>query len=159
MVRNQCFLFKPSTLWYLYYAIFPGGSRGKEPACQCGRPMRRGFHRWVGKTPWRKMWQPPPVSCLEDPRDRGACQTTVHGAAKSPPEWESFSSERALTATTYEMAMVPQHQAPQSPLTLCLPQLHQGCEYCEGKDVLSWSLLILPLTVAFDLNTYVSADI
>ena len=28
------------------------------PACQCGRLKRRGFHRWVRKTPWRKKWQP-----------------------------------------------------------------------------------------------------
>ena len=111
-----------------------------------------------GRPPGGRSGNPLRYSCLETSRDRGACQTTVRGAAKSPHKWESFWSERALTATTYEMAMVPQHQAPQSPLTLCLPQLHQGCECCEGKDVLSWALLILPLTVAFDLNTYVSAD-
>ena len=34
----------------------------KEPACQCrrcGRGCR--FNPWVGKIPWRRKWQPPPV--------------------------------------------------------------------------------------------------
>ena len=37
---------------------FPGGSSGKEPACQ-GR--RHGLDPWVGKIPWRRAWQPTPV--------------------------------------------------------------------------------------------------
>ena len=39
---------------------FPGGISGKEPACQCRRCKRRVFHPWVGKTPWRRAWQPTP---------------------------------------------------------------------------------------------------
>ena len=31
---------------------------GKESACQ-GKRLR--FHPWVGKLPWRRKWQPPPV--------------------------------------------------------------------------------------------------
>ena len=34
---------------------------GKEPACQCRRHRRCGFHPWVGKIPWRRAWQPAPV--------------------------------------------------------------------------------------------------
>jgi len=37
---------------------FPGGSDGKEPACQCRRP---GFAPWVGEIPWRRKWQPTPI--------------------------------------------------------------------------------------------------
>ena len=33
----------------------------KKPACQCRRHKRQGFDPWVGKIPWRKAWQPPPV--------------------------------------------------------------------------------------------------
>ena len=40
---------------------FPGGTSGKEPACQCRRCKRRGFDRWSGKLPWRRAWQPTPV--------------------------------------------------------------------------------------------------
>ena len=31
--------------------VFPNGSAGKEPACQCRRPR---FNPWVGKIPWRR---------------------------------------------------------------------------------------------------------
>jgi hypothetical protein len=46
------------------------------------------FDPWVGKISWRREWLPTPVyplqySCLENPVDRGACQGTVHGVAKS----------------------------------------------------------------------------
>ena len=44
---------------------FPGGSDGKESACQCRRCRRCGFDPWVGKIPWRRKWQPSPVSLPE----------------------------------------------------------------------------------------------
>ena len=37
---------------------FPGGTSGKEPTCQCRRCKRHGFDPWVGKIPWRRVWQP-----------------------------------------------------------------------------------------------------
>ena len=37
---------------------FPGGTSGKEPTCQCRRPV---FDLWVGKIPWRSKGQPTPV--------------------------------------------------------------------------------------------------
>ena len=40
---------------------FPGGTSGKEPACQCRRCKRYGFDPWMGKIPWRRAWQPTPV--------------------------------------------------------------------------------------------------
>ena len=30
---------------------FPGGSSGKEPACQCRRHKRLEFDPWIGKIP------------------------------------------------------------------------------------------------------------
>ena len=39
----------------------PGGSSGKEPACQCRRHKRCRFEPWVGKIPWRRKWQPAPI--------------------------------------------------------------------------------------------------
>ena len=41
--------------------VFPGGSSGKQPACQCRRYERHRFNPWVGKIPWKKKWQPTPV--------------------------------------------------------------------------------------------------
>ena len=40
---------------------FPGGTSGKEPACQCRRRKRYRFDPWVGKIPWRRAQQPTPV--------------------------------------------------------------------------------------------------
>jgi len=38
--------------------IFPGGTSGKEHACQC---RRHSFDPWVGMIPWRRAWQPTPI--------------------------------------------------------------------------------------------------
>ena len=42
---------------------FPGGTCGKEPACNAGdmRDKRCWFSPWVGKIPWGRAWQPTPV--------------------------------------------------------------------------------------------------
>ena len=32
------------------------GASGKEPACQCRRCKRCGFHPRVGKIAWRRIW-------------------------------------------------------------------------------------------------------
>ena len=37
----------------------PGGSDGKEPACNVGD--QAGFHPQVRKIPWRRKWQPTPA--------------------------------------------------------------------------------------------------
>ena len=36
----------------------PGGTSGKEPACQFRSHKRRGFDPWVVQIPWRRTWQP-----------------------------------------------------------------------------------------------------
>ena len=41
---------------------FPGGTSGKEPACQCRRHRRCRLDSWVWKIPWRKAQQPTLVS-------------------------------------------------------------------------------------------------
>ena len=46
---------------------FPGGTRGKEPTCQCRRCKRLGFDPWVRKIPWRSNGNPLQYSCLENP--------------------------------------------------------------------------------------------
>ena len=42
---------------YLAPVVFPGGTSGKEPTCQCRRCKRPGS----GRFPWRRAWQPTPV--------------------------------------------------------------------------------------------------
>ena len=36
-------------------------STSGEPTCQCRVRKTCGFHPWVGKTAWRRAWQPTPV--------------------------------------------------------------------------------------------------
>ena len=40
---------------------FPGGTGGKESACQCRKQRRCVFDPWVRKIPWRRAWQSTPV--------------------------------------------------------------------------------------------------
>ena len=59
---------------------FPGGSDGKESACNAGDPDSIPE---LGRSPGEGKGYPPQYSCLENPIDRGAWQATVHGVAKS----------------------------------------------------------------------------
>ena len=56
---------------------------GKAPTCQCRAHKRHGFNPWVKKTPCRRAQQPTPVSCQENPTDRGAWRATVHSVTES----------------------------------------------------------------------------
>ena len=48
---NHCWFTNPVYL----PKVFPGGSSGKESACQC---RKHGFDPWVGQIPWRRKWLP-----------------------------------------------------------------------------------------------------
>ena len=61
---------------------FPGGTSGKEPACQCRRHKRCGFYPWVRKIPWSREWQPTPVF-LPGESHRGAWRATVQRVQQS----------------------------------------------------------------------------
>ena len=63
---------------------FPGGTSGKEPACQ----RRRRKEMWVqipgsGRSSGGGHGNPLQYSCLENPMDRGAWQAMVYRVAKS----------------------------------------------------------------------------
>ena len=58
----------------------PGGSDGKESACNADDP---GFDPWVRKKPGRRHGNPLQCSCLENSMDRGAWRATVHGVGNS----------------------------------------------------------------------------
>ena len=49
------------------------------------------FNPWIGKSPWRRAGQPTPVSCLENPMDRGTWWTTVHRVAQIWTRLKQFS--------------------------------------------------------------------
>ena len=56
---------------------FPGGSDSKESACNVGD---LGLIPGLGKAP---DGYPLQYSCLENPKDRGACWAKVHGVTKN----------------------------------------------------------------------------
>ena len=61
---------------------------GKESAGQAGGS---GSIPGSGTIPWRRKWQPTPVSLPGgNPMDRGAWQATVHGVAKSRTRLNNF---------------------------------------------------------------------
>ena len=59
---------------------FPGGSEGKESACDVGDP---GSIPALGRSPGEENGNPLQYTCLENSMNRGAWQATVHGVAKS----------------------------------------------------------------------------
>ena len=59
---------------------FPGGSDGKESACNTGDP---GSVPGSGRSPGEGSGSPLQYSCLENPMEWGAQRSIVHGVAKS----------------------------------------------------------------------------
>jgi len=59
---------------------FPGGSDGKESACNAGDP---GVIPGPGRSPREGNGYPLQNSCLENPMDKVAWQATVHGVTRS----------------------------------------------------------------------------
>ena len=59
---------------------FPGDSDSKEFACNVGDS---GSILGSGRPPGKRNGNPLQYSCLENPKDRGAWQATVHGVTKS----------------------------------------------------------------------------
>ena len=66
------------------------------PTYQFRRHKRWGFSSWVGKIPWRRKWQPPPVFFFGNPMDRWAWRATVHWVTKS---WTRLSNQRTTIIT------------------------------------------------------------
>ena len=64
---------------------FPGGSDGKESACNAGD---LGLIPGLGRSPGEGNGNPLQYSCLENATDRGAWWATVHEVSKS---WTQLS--------------------------------------------------------------------
>ena len=60
--------------------FFPGGSDGKESACDAIDP---GSIFGLGRSPGEGIGYPRQNSCLENSKDRRAWQSTVHWVAES----------------------------------------------------------------------------
>ena len=65
---------------YPFIMAFPGGLEGKESACNAGD---LGLIPGLGRSFREGNGYPLQYSCLENSKDRGAWQATVHGVTKS----------------------------------------------------------------------------
>ena len=72
---------------------FPGGSAGKESACNVGDP---GLIPEWGRSPRGGHSNPLQYSCLENLLDRVAWRATVHGVAKSRTRLKRLGMHHAL---------------------------------------------------------------
>ena len=87
----------------IYIKDFPGGSVVKNLPDKAGA---MGLIPGLGRTPGEKNGNPLQYSCLGNLMDRGACQATVHGVAKS----QTQPSKQTTTTTicTYKETITKQ---------------------------------------------------
>ena len=71
---------------------FPGGSAGKESACNAGDV---GLIPGLGRSPGEGNGNPLQYSCLENSTDRGAWQAEVHGVTKSQTQMSKHAHTHA----------------------------------------------------------------
>ena len=89
-------------------------SSGKEPACQFRRP---GFDPWIGKMPWRRVWQSTPVF--------------LPGEFHGQRNLAGYSPQGRKEAATTEMTWHTHR-----PSSFCLPPLqsqHYTLGFCKGR--------------------------
>ena len=68
---------------------FPGGSDGKESACNAGDPS---LISGLGRFPREENGNPLQYSCLENPMDGETWQATVHGVPNSWTQMSDFTT-------------------------------------------------------------------
>ena len=85
---------------------FPGGSGGKESACNAGDP---GSIPGSGRFPGEGNSNPLQYSCLENPMDRGAWPVTVHRVAESDTTEQlthTQKDQQVMKSPVYYLAFV-----------------------------------------------------
>ena len=110
--NNSC-LYMGIFQWEVFHLVyylqgFPGGTSGKEIACQFRRHKRRGFHPWVGKIPWRRWtraWQPTPVFL---PGESCGQRSLAGYSPSSCKELDTTeTTQHAHTRTAYNKTLCP----------------------------------------------------
>ena len=78
---------------------FPGGSVGKETACNAGDARVVCSLPGSGRVSGEGHGNPLQYSCLENPMDRGLWWAIVHGVKKSRTQLKRLSTQHAVTNT------------------------------------------------------------
>ena len=107
---------------------FPGGTSVEEPACQC---MRLGSDPWVGKMPWRRAWQPPPVFLPgESPRTAEPGGLQSMGSQRVGHDWATEHRRiQPSICTTNKYSQLPSLRECSSPNTIYTQSMHLSSSY------------------------------
>ena len=80
----------------MWYIRFPGGTSGKEPACQCRKHKRLRFDLWVREIPCRRKWHPTPVFLPgEFHGQRSLAVYSPQGCTESEHDWSDLAHSLA----------------------------------------------------------------
>ena len=103
LLQEEAYFLLSLFIFFLLFVIwsFPGGTSGKEPACQCRRLGRCEFDPWVGKIPWRKKWQPTPLFLSRESHGR---RSLAGYSPWCPKSWTRLS-DRTHTHTHYHFVI------------------------------------------------------
>ena len=130
---------------------------GKESACQC---RRCGFNPWVRKIPWRRKWQPTPVSLSgeahgqkslvgfslwghkeSDTTEQLSTPTQMHPKANMMKEWEwsillaHLQSSQLPPRTIQQQQWPDQHGKSHTQPPYLFPWLFSSCSHCASTRV------------------------
>ena len=94
---------------------FPGGTSGKESACQCRKCKRHGSIPVSERSPGEGSGNPLQYSCLENPKDTGAWRATVHSVAESRTQLKQL---RMLSRLTDNVVVVSGEQRRNSAINI-----------------------------------------
>ena len=93
------------SLWGQCKWRLPGWLSDKETACHC---RGHGFSPWVGKTPWRRKWQPTLILIAEKFHRHRSLVGIVHGVAK---RWMRLSDQTtAMRVKCFSFHLVLAHR-------------------------------------------------
>ena len=102
------------------YVGFPGGA-SKEPACQCKRCKRRRFDPWVGKIPWRRVWQTTPVFLpgeLHGQRRMAGCSLWGHNRVRHNLAMKQQPCDHMKSLSRVRLFATPWTVTYQAPLSM-----------------------------------------
>ena len=77
---------------HLVLILLPGGKVVKNPPANAGDTRDVGLIPGLGRSPGEENGNPLHYSGLENSMDRGACQATVRGVAKTDLQWVTLAA-------------------------------------------------------------------
>ena len=114
--------FQSQIPWWFSVLCFPGGTEVKASTCNAGD---LGLIPRLGRFPGEGKGYPLQYSGLENSMDRGAWQTTVHGAAKSQTQLNNFPIELSLILVDQSELCKVSHLVKSEESRLASSVLHQ----------------------------------